>query len=64
MDKDKFSTPNPRELKAGVMLRGDTLSSWAKRHGFPLSTVSMAIHGKRTGPAARRIIEKLNGGME
>jgi lambda repressor-like predicted transcriptional regulator len=50
----------PRKVKAALCLEGMSLRRWSIENGYPVSTVSMVMHGKRTtGPVAKEIITKL-----
>lgn len=49
-----------RQVKATLMLRGVSLREWSAANGYPVSTVSMTMHGKRTrGKVAKPLIKKL-----
>lgn len=49
----------PHEIKAMLMLRGLTASAIARAEGVDPSLVSLAIHGKRRGPAAQRVLRRI-----
>lgn len=55
------SRPNPRRLKAKLILAGHTFESFAVEHGFKRDTVKAAIHGKRRGPVSQAITQKIGG---
>lgn len=44
-----------RRLRASLIHRGYTLRSFALRHGYSISTVTMAARGERNGVVASRI---------
>jgi lambda repressor-like predicted transcriptional regulator len=49
-----------RQVKATLMLRGISLREWSASNGYPVSTVSMTMHGKRTrGHISKPLIKKL-----
>jgi len=50
---------NPRKVRAALCLRGISLTQWSKRNGYPVSTVSMVMHGNRHGPQSQKILRKL-----
>lgn len=50
---------NYRELRARLIEKGNTLSSWARAHGYPLTTVYGAARGQRSGVKAIRIRKQL-----
>jgi lambda repressor-like predicted transcriptional regulator len=50
----------PVKVRAALMLRGMTIASWARLAGYGSATqVSLAIHGHRRHPKARRIVAQL-----
>lgn len=53
------SIVNVRKIKAGLALRGLTMSDWAEANGYPVNTVSQAINNKRNGKKSKEIKEKL-----
>ena len=53
------SITNVRKIKAGLALRGMTMSAWAAINGYSVNTVSQAINNKRNGKKSREIKEKL-----
>lgn len=59
MNKKQFTELNPRRVKAEFVLRGTTMREWAKKNGYPVATVSMALHGNRHGERSKEILQKL-----
>lgn len=51
--------PIARAIRAGLLLRGHTLSSWCAERRVSPAWVRQALCGKRTGPAARAIMRDL-----
>jgi len=48
-----------REVRAELILRGLSLSAWARGYGKASQYVQLAVRGKRRGPIARRIVAAL-----
>lgn len=58
--KLKNQSDFPRQVKATLMLKGMSLREWSNKNGYPVSTVSMTMHGKRTrGRVSKPLIQKL-----
>ena len=53
----------PESARAFLARRGETVAGWAGRYGFPVSTVSLVLHGRRTGPRAQTILDTLAAEM-
>jgi gp16 family phage-associated protein len=60
MSKKQFRQLNPRKIKAEFVLQGTTMRQWAKEQGYPVSSVSMALHGNRKGPQSQKILQRLS----
>ena len=57
---DKKSTPERvKRLRAGLLLRGYTLASWAKERGVSSEWVYQCVSGRRRGPAAQKLMQEL-----
>lgn len=50
---------NYQHLRAALIGKGDNLSVWARRRGYPLTTVYLAARGERSGIKATRIKREL-----
>lgn len=50
---------SPHHIRAVLMSRGLTLKSWAKKRGYPYTTVWHACYTLRAGKTARRIQAEL-----
>ena len=47
------------EVRSLLVRRGTTLNAWAGDRGFSGKYAHLAVHGKRSGAKARRIVEAL-----
>lgn len=56
---DSSSRPNPKHLRAGLLMKGLTLAAFAKQHRYSMSTVKAAICGKRNGPKSKAILRRV-----
>jgi gp16 family phage-associated protein len=54
---------NPKHLvqqvRAGFILRGTTMSAWARQNGLDPSTVRQALYGTWNGPKGRAVRAKV-----
>lgn len=48
-----------KTVRGLLLLRGETLSDWARRRGYRSQYVQLALRGMRHGPKARRIREEI-----
>jgi len=57
------TTTNPKHLvqqvRAGFILRGTTMSAWARQHNLDPSTVRQALYGTWSGPKGRAVRAKV-----
>ncbi|MEM0964812.1 MAG: hypothetical protein AAGJ81_01505 [Verrucomicrobiota bacterium] len=57
--KSSIPKPNPKRIRAALILKGMNVSDFARKHGFPRSTVQDALTGRRGGVITVRIMEAL-----
>ncbi|HEV2329224.1 MAG TPA: hypothetical protein VGY56_10590 [Verrucomicrobiae bacterium] len=50
---------SPHHVRAALMSRGFTMKAWAKKRGYPYTTVWHACYTLRAGKMARRIQAEL-----
>lgn len=48
-----------RRLRAGLLLKGYTLASWAATRGVSAEWVYQCVSGRRRGPAAQKLRQEL-----
>lgn len=53
-----------RRLRAALILKGETISSWAKSRGVSEAWIRQCLTGKRKGPSANRILMDLQEVVE
>lgn len=46
-----------------LAFRGETIASWARRHGYSDAYVHLSMRGLRRGPKARRIVAELKADL-
>lgn len=51
---------NAAEYRGELVKRGYTVSGWARKNHFEVTTVFEAIKGTRHGPLSKKIIKKMN----
>ncbi len=55
----KNATYNYQRARARLIEKGTDVANWARLKGFPLMTVYDALKGKRNGPKAVKVRQKL-----
>lgn len=48
-----------RRLRAGLLLNGHTMASWAAERGVSAEWVYQCVSGRRRGPAAQKLMQEL-----
>lgn len=56
---DSRSSVNAKRLRAKLLVKGFTYSSFATAHGFNERTVKAAVRGERLGPKSRAVLHAL-----
>ena len=61
---DGHSNRENLRLRGGLLLKGHTVTSWARSKGFDRANLCNAIAGRRKGPKHRRMVEELKRDLE
>lgn len=56
---ESTSRPNPRRLRAKLLIAGHTLTSFAAKHRLSYNTVKAAVHGRRSGIKSQLVLRKI-----